>query len=136
MQQGRRLTTGQRLHGALSTSRKQLADACYAMYRKRFVEAFGFYPTRGPVFELLVIHSVHMLVSQHRSFISIQPMLKWLSTPDRVVQRSQDRVFECFEVMFGALVLPEARIANEDRGAYTVSASSRPLTKHDEFSFM
>lgn len=119
---GQSLTSGQKLHGALRTPRKLLAESVHELYEAQFIEAFGFQTARGgQTLELIVMRIVHMLLSENRSFISPKSLLTWVSSDKSVSTRREDRVWESMSLAFSALSMPAARIAGEQNGSYMVN---------------
>lgn len=121
MQLGQKLTSGQKLHGALRTPRKRLIETVCELYETDYVESFGSRKS-GPTFELLTMRAVYMVISGNRVITTPQALLHWVSSDDKVTVTAEDRVWESFALTFSALAMPTARLIGERKGHYTVSS--------------
>ncbi|VDB94594.1 unnamed protein product [Peniophora sp. CBMAI 1063] len=121
LQMGQRLTAGQKLHGALRTPRKRLAEAVFELYDAQFIDTFGVRKNSGPTLELLVIRVVHMILSRKRTFKITKALLNWVSSDDTVTDQAEDRVWESMALAFSALSMPSARLAGERKGHYMLA---------------
>lgn len=122
LQLGHRLTSSQKLHGALRSSRKRLAEDIFAAYQQQFADAFGFRHSGDDyAFELLAMRIVNILVSGNRHFVAPASLLCWISGYESIAMQREDKIWESLALMFQALSAPEARLAREQKGKYKVS---------------